>query len=155
MKKKKLILIIVLMIAIIALTIGCIAFLNVNKEKYILCTASEEKDGITTKITSKYNYDKKTNLIKSIDYEIELTGTMNDDQLNASKQLFENTICKKDTKPKNVTCNIELEKNKLIVKTHEEIKNKESALLGLKDLEKLTYDEFKNNQDKDTECEFN
>lgn len=155
MKKKKLILIILSMIAIIILTILCIVLLNINKEKYILCTASEEKDGITTKVTSKYNYNKKTNFIESIDYEIELTGTMNNNQLNASKELFENTICKKDTKPDNIICNIEIEKNKLTVKTHEDIKNNESSLLGLKNLDKLTYDKFKNNQDKDAECKFN
>ena len=66
MKKKKLILIIITLIGIIALTIGCIAILNSTKEKYIECVASEEKNGITTKVTSKYNYNKKTDVIESI-----------------------------------------------------------------------------------------
>ena len=152
MKKKKILLIIITLIGIIALTIGCIAILNSTKEKYIECTASEEKDGITTKVTSKYNYNKKTNIIESIDYSIELSGTMNDNQIAASKQLFENTICNKSNQPNNITCNIEVEKNKLTVSTHEDINNNESSLLGLKDLNKLTYEKFKENQDKDSEC---
>lgn len=150
---KKIAIVPITLILIIILTFICISVLN-NKDPYILCEASETKDGIKTTVTSQYNYSKDKKTIKSIDYNIILSGKMKQDQQIASKQLFENTICNKDNKPDNITCNIELPKNKVIVKTHEEIKNNESSLLGLNNLNKLTYNKFKENQDKDTECVF-
>ena len=152
MKKTKIIAIIVVLILIIALTLACIFILN--KDKYILCEASEVNEGITTKVISKYNYDQKGLVINSIDYTIELSGTMDDKQIAASKMMFENTICG-TTKPDNVTCTIETAKNKVKVITHEEIKDNKSTLLGLEDLDKLTYEVNKENNKDNKECKFN
>lgn len=152
MKKNKIIILTSIILILTVITITCILLLNSNKETYILCEASEEKDGITTIVTSKYNYNKEKTIIESIDYSISLSGKMDENQLASSKELFQNTICKKDNQPDNIQCNIEVEENKITVKTHEEIKNNESSLLGLKNLDKLTYEHFKNNQDSNAKC---
>ena len=154
MKKSKiLILTSIILISVIAAV--CIVLLNSNKQAYVLCEASEEKDGITTLVTSKYNYNKEKTTIESIDYSITLSGKMDNNQLSSSKDLFQNTICKKDNQPDNIKCNIEVEENRITVKTHEEIKNNQSSLLGLKNLNKLTYEYFKKNQDSNSKCTFN
>ena len=80
---------------------------------------------------------------------------MDNNQLSSSKDLFQNTICKKNNQPDNIQCNIEVEENRITVKTHEEIKNNQSSLLGLKNLNKLTYEYFKKNQDSNSKCTFN
>ena len=154
MKKNKII-ILTSIILILTFIIICIVLLNSNKETYVICEASEEKDGITTLVTSKYNYNKEKTIIESIDYSITISGKMDENQLASSQDLFQNTICKKDAQPDNIQCNIEIEENKITVKTHEEIENNQSSLLGLKNLDKLTYEYFKNNQDSNAKCTFN
>lgn len=152
MSKKKILIVIALLIAIIGLTILTIGLLN--KEKSITCSGTENKNGTDQTITIKYNYDNKGQVIKSIDYTIELNGTMDDEQLAASKIMFENTICS-PTKPANVTCDIKVAKNNIKVITHEEIKENKSTLLGLEDLDKLTYEVNKENNKDNKECKFN
>jgi hypothetical protein len=150
--KKKFLVIPIVLVLIITVTFLSIGLLNSNKGTYIECKATEEKDDIKTTVTSKYNYNNEKTIIESIDYSIVLTGKINKDQISASKEFFENTICNKKTQPNNITCTIKTEKNKISVITHEDIKNNTSSLLGLKDLDKLDYKTFKNNQDKDSKC---
>lgn len=152
MSKKKILIVIALLMGIIGLTILTIGLLN--KEKSITCSGTENKNGTDQTITIKYNYDNKGQVIKSIDYTIELNGTMDDEQLAASKIMFENTICS-PTKPANVTCDIKVAKNNIKVITHEEIKENKSTLLGLEDLDKLTYEVNKENNKDNKECKFN
>ena len=152
MSKKKILIVIALLIAIIGLTILTIGLLN--KEKSITCSGTENKNGTDQTVTVKYNYDNKGQVIKSIDYTIELNGTMDDEQLASSKIMFENTICS-PTKPANVTCDIKVAKNNIKVITHEEIKDNKSTLLGLEDLDKLTYEVNKENNKDNKECKFN
>lgn len=153
MKLKNKYLILSILLIFITITIIFIIFLNYNKETYVLCTATEKKD-VTTIITTKYNFNKEKTKIENIDYIIEISGIINEQKINVSKQFFENTICNKDKQPINISCDIETYKNKIIVKTHEKINDNKSLLLGLNNLDKLNYDNLKNNQNKNTKCKY-
>lgn len=152
MSKKTILATIGALIMIIGLTVFTIILLN--RDKSITCTGTETENGTDKIVTIKYNYDNKGQVMESIDYTIELSGEMNDEQLAASKIMFENTICSK-TKPENVTCKIEVSENNIKVITHEDIKDNKSTLLGLEDLDKLTYDKNKENNKDNNGCTFN
>lgn len=137
------------LLALIALLTGC------NKTKSITCEATEtdEETKTTTKVVSKYNYDSKGLKIETIDYTIEISGEEDEEKLIATKNMFENTICGK-TKPSNVTCEIILDKTKVTLIANEEIKNNKSSLLGITNIDKLTYNKFKENEKDNNNCKY-
>lgn len=140
---------------ILTLIILTLLLSGCTKTKSITCEASEteEKTNITTKVISKYNYNKSGLKILSIDYTIEVSGDVSKDNLIATKNMFENTICGK-SKPSNIKCEILLTDEKVAVISNEEIKDNKSSLLGIGNLDELTYNKFKENEKDNKNCKF-
>lgn len=137
------------LITLVILLTGC------NKTKSITCSATEvdEESKTTTKVISKYNYDSKGIKINSIDYIIEISGELGQEKAVATKNMFENTICGKN-KPDNVKCEILLEDDLVKLEANEVIENNKSSLLGVENLDKLTYDKFKENEQDNNNCKY-
>lgn len=140
---------------ILTLIILTLLLSGCTKTKSITCEASETeaKTNITTKVISKYNYNKSGLKILSIDYTIEVSGDVSKDNLIATKNMFENTICGK-SKPSNIKCEILLTDEKVAVISNEEIKDNKSSLLGIGNLDELTYNKFKENEKDNKNCKF-
>lgn len=146
MKNKLLIIIILLFIT------GC-----TNKpEKSVTCIAEEKlEEGLSTKVTTQYYYNKSGLQVTGIDYIIEIKSENDYNQLIATKSFYENTICNTANLPSNVSCNMEITDNELKVITHENVEDNQSTVLKVGDLSKFTYDSFKNHQDEKVECKLN
>ncbi|MGN0966865.1 MAG: hypothetical protein ACI4OP_04655 [Candidatus Coprovivens sp.] len=127
-----------------------------DKPKSVTCTAGEEVgEGLSTKVITKYHYNKSGLLVTGIDYTIEITSENDYSQLTTSKSFYENTICNTANLPANITCKMELTETQLKVITHENVENNQSVLLKIGDLSKFTYDSFKDRKEDGIECKLN
>lgn len=156
MKKSVIIIIVAALLLLIGLVVLIITNQGEGPEKFVTCIAGEEvSDGLSTKVTTVYHYNKSGLKVTGVDYTIEIVSKNDYNQLTTAKTFYENTICNTSNLPSNVTCRMELTEDKLSVHTHENIEGNQSTVLKVGDLSDFTYNSFKDHKEEGVECTLN